>query len=185
MASSGDAYLEDARRQFEKLRKLGDKALDQVSEADFFATLDGETNSVALIVKHVSGNLRSRWTDFLTRDGEKPDRHRDREFVVEAGDSKVSLLARWDAGWETLFDAVGPLRADDLERTVTIRGEPHSVIQALNRQLTHYAYHVGQIVLLARHFSGPDWQSLSIPRGKSSELEVAKDGSSYVVSPKG
>jgi len=163
-------YLKDVIGQFHKLKDLADKAVAQVGDEHFFATLDPESNSIAVIVKHMAGNMRSRWADFLTSDGEKPDRNRDAEFVIEVRDSKESLLKRWEIGWRCLFDALTPLMPEDLDMTVVIRGEPHSVIIAINRQLTHYAYHVGQIVLLAKHFAGARWQSLSIPRGKSGEF---------------
>jgi len=121
-----------------------------------------------VIVKHIAGNLRSRWTDFLTSDGEKPDRRRDTEFeLVGAADTRESLMARWEEGWKTLFANVEPLTNEDLLREVPIRGEPHTVVRAINRQLTHYAGHVSQIVLLAKHWAGPKWQTLSIPRGQS------------------
>ena len=160
-------YLEETIRQLRKLKDLADKAMAQIRDEDFFATLDAESNSIAVIVKHMAGNMRSRWTDFLTSDGEKPDRKRDLEFEIEVRDSKESLLKRWEIGWRCVFDALTPLRPEDLGTTVVIRGEPHSVIQAINRQLTHYAYHVGQIVFLAKHAAGPRWQSLSVPRRKS------------------
>ena len=130
-------------------------------------------------MKHVSGNMHSRWTAFLTSDGEKPDRNRDSEFVLEPGDTRASILARWEGGWRLLFEALGRLTGADLGRPVTIRGERHTVLEAINRQLTHYAYHVGQIVFVAKHFAGPAWQSLSIPRGQSREVEVSKDGTPY------
>ncbi|HLC21349.1 MAG TPA: DUF1572 family protein, partial [Candidatus Methylomirabilis sp.] len=155
-------YLEETIRQLRKLKDLADKAMAQIRDEDFFATLDAESNSIAVIVKHMAGNMRSRWTDFLTSDGEKPDRKRDLEFEVEVRDSKESLLKRWEIGWRCVFDALTPLKPEDLGTTVVIRGEPHSVIQAINRQLTHYAYHVGQIVFLAKHAAGPRWQSLSV-----------------------
>lgn len=160
-------YLEETIRQLRKLKDLADKAMAQIRDEDFFATLDAESNSIAVIVKHMAGNMRSRWTDFLTSDGEKPDRQRDLEFEIEVRDSKESLLKRWEIGWRCVFDALTPLKPEDLGKTVVIRGEPHSVIQAINRQLTHYAYHVGQIVFLAKHAAGPRWQSLSVPRRKS------------------
>ena len=160
-------YLEETIRQLRKLKDLADKAMAQIRDEDFFATLDAESNSIAVIVKHMAGNMRSRWTDFLTSDGEKPDRKRDLEFEIEVRDSKESLLKRWEIGWRCVFDALTPLRPEDLGTTGVIRGEPHSVIQAINRQLTHYAYHVGQIVFLAKHAAGPRWQSLSVPRRKS------------------
>jgi len=169
----GDLYLEDARRQFHGQKKLAEKAMAQVNDEQFFALLDPEANSIALVVKHIAGNLRSRWTNFLTSDGEKPDRHRDSEFETDGRDSRSTVMERWEAGWKVLFDNVDPLVPADLERTVTIRGEPHTVLKAINRQLTHYAYHVGQIVFLAKHFAGPRWQSLSIPKGKSEEFNAS------------
>ena len=160
-------YLEETIRQLRKLKDLADKAMAQIRDENFFSTLDAESNSIAVIVKHMAGNMRSRWTDFLTSDGEKPDRQRDLEFEIEVRDAKESLLKRWEIGWRCVFDALTPLKPEDLGTTVVIRGEPHSVIQAINRQLTHYAYHVGQIVFLAKHAAGPRWQSLSVPRRKS------------------
>jgi hypothetical protein len=171
-------FLDDALLQFRKYKKMAEDAIAQISAEQFFRALDPESNSVALIVKHIAGNQHSRWRDFLTADGEKPDRNRDTEFEVH-GDTKESLMARWQAGWKLLFDALAPLTDADLGRVVTIRTEPHTVMQAINRQLTHYACHVGQIVFLARHLAGPAWKTLSIPRGKSKEYDVARDGTSY------
>jgi len=165
-------FLQDAVHQFRKLKELADRAVAQVADEDLFATLDEEANSIAIIMKHMAGNMRSRWMDFLTSDGEKPDRHRDSEFVIEAGDTKDGILERWEAGWRCVFETLAPLAAEDLSRTVLIRGELHSVIEAINRQLTHYAYHIGQIVLLAKHLAAGRWQSLSIPRGKSEEFNA-------------
>jgi hypothetical protein len=167
MGDEGAAYLEDAVRQFHGQKKLAEKALEQVTDEEFFRTLDPECNSLALIVKHLAGNMRSRWTDFLTSDGEKADRRRDSEFEVERGDSRAELMHRWDEGWRSTFAAVEPLVPGDLGKNVVIRGEPHSVLKAINRQLTHYAHHIGQIVFLAKHLAGPRWKTLSIPRGKS------------------
>jgi len=167
---NGEHYLDDARAQFQKLREMAEKALGQVSDETFFAELSPVSNSLAVIVKHVAGNARSRWTDFLTADGEKPDRKRDTEFLVAPGDTRASLMERWEHGWHCLDEALGPLREPDLGRTVMIRAQPHTVVQAINRQLTHYAYHVGQIVYLARYFAGDAWKTLSIPRGKSEEF---------------
>jgi hypothetical protein len=130
-------------------------------------------------MKHISGNMRSRWTNFLTTDGEKPDRDRDSEFEQSDADTREAVLTRWESGWRLLFEALDPLTEDDLQKTVTIRGEPHTVLQAINRQLTHYASHVGQIVFLAKHLAGPRWQSLSIPRGKSRQFDVTKEGTPY------
>jgi hypothetical protein len=160
-------YLADARERFAKLRRTGERAMAQLDDRAFFAAPDPATNSVALTVKHIGGNLHSRFTDFLTTDGEKPDRDRDAEFVVEPGDTRERLLAGWVRGWTALERALAELGPDDLERTVAIRGEPHTVVGALNRSLAHVAYHVGQIALLAKHYAGPAWTTLSIPRGAS------------------
>lgn len=173
MAGRRGEVLDEALSGFRRFKKVADRALAQVSDQQFFTTLDAESNSVALIVKHLAGNLRSRWTDFLTTDGEKPDRRRDTEFVIEPGDTRASLMERWEASWQILSASLDSLTPDDLERTVTIRGEPHTVTQAINRQLTHFAYHVGQIVLLAKHFAGARWETLSIPRGKSEQVNAA------------
>ena len=160
-------YLEDCVLQLRKLKAQADRAMAQVDDAQFFELLDPDANSIALIVKHVAGNMRSRWTDFLTSDGEKPDRHRDSEFEREAADTRDAILGRWEAGWEVLFNALMSLGPGDLEKTVTIRHEPHSVVQAINRQVSHYSAHTGQIVLLAKHFAGPNGKTLSMPkRGK-------------------
>jgi hypothetical protein len=173
------AFLADALAQFRKYRALAEAALAQVDDAAFCAPPGPDGNSLALLVKHVAGNQRSRWTDFLTTDGEKPDRRRDGEFELQPGDTRVALMARWDDGWRRLFAAVEPLAQADLSRTVAIRGEAHSVLQAIARQQTHYAYHVGQIVALARHHAGAHWRSLSIPRGQSAAWEVGRDGAPY------
>lgn len=159
--------LEDALAVFRKYKKLAEGAMAQLSDEEFFAQIDDGANSVAVIVKHLAGNMRSRWTNFLTADGEKPDRDRDAEFRIEAETTRAEVTGWWEAGWQCVFDAVEPLKPSDLMRTVTIRGEPHTVVKAINRQLTHYAYHVGQIVLLAKHFKSKDWQSLSIAPGAS------------------
>ncbi len=166
---SDAAYLEDAVRQFHGQKKLAEKALAQVSDDEFFHRLDPGSNSIALIVKHLAGNMRSRWSDFLTSDGEKPDRHRDSEFEVAESDTRSELMGRWEQGWGCVFGAVEALKPEDLGKTVAIRGEPHSVLKAVNRQLTHYAHHIGQIVFLAKHLAGPRWKTLSIPRGQSEE----------------
>lgn len=172
-----EPYLDDVRRQLRKYKGFAERAMAQIAADDLFRTLDPEANSIALVIKHMAGNMRSRWTDFLTTDGEKPDRGRDSEFEIEAGDTREAIFARWEAGWAALFAALDPLTEADLGRNVTVRGEPHTVLQAIQRQLSHYAYHVGQIVLLAKHFAGPRWQTLSIAKGKSAEFDVAKDGS--------
>ena len=145
----------------------------QCPEEGLFAALDGESNSIAIIVKHMVGNMRSRWSDFLTTDGEKPDRHRDTEFEAPAK-SREELLASWERGWNYLFDALGALSDGDLTRTVCIRTEPHSVTQAINRQVAHYSYHVGQITYLAKHFAAQSgkWTALTVPRKKSAEFNA-------------
>ncbi len=176
-----EAYIPMVIREFVRLKGLADKALAQLPPDGFLAVPGEGDNSVAVIVKHVAGNLLSRWRDFLTTDGEKPGRRRDEEFVISAGDSRVALLARWEEGWAALVGALSPLTPSDLERTVIIRGEPLSVLQAINRQLTHYAYHVGQIVYLAKHYCGPGWKSLSIPLGQSERFNRAP--ASYVDKP--
>jgi hypothetical protein len=163
------SYLEDSLAVFRYYKKLGEQAMDQVADDHLFATLDEEANSIAIVVKHMTGNMRSRWTDFLTSDGEKPDRNRDGEFVDPPA-TREALLIDWEDGWQRVFDALESLTDTDLTRTVTIRGEPHSVMQAINRQVAHYAHHVGQIVLLAKHFACDRWQSLSVPRNKSAEF---------------
>jgi uncharacterized damage-inducible protein DinB len=163
------SYLKDSLSLFRYYKDLSERAMAQVSDEDLFATLDEENNSIAIIVKHMAGNMLSRWTDFLTSDGEKPTRNRDREFADPPG-SRESLLQLWNESWDVLFGALEPLSDADLERTVKIRGEAHSVMQAINRQLTHYAYHSGQIVLLSKHLSHTTWQSLTIPRNRSTEF---------------
>lgn len=165
--------------EYRRYKRLGDESLRQLDGDALTRHPPGDGNSVAMLVWHLSGNLRSRFTDFLTTDGEKPDRDRDSEFEQLDADTKEALLARWETGWGLLFDAIGPLTEDDLQKTVAIRGEPHTVLQAINRQLTHYASHVGQIVFLAKHLAGPRWQSLSIPRGKSRQFDVTKEGTPY------
>jgi hypothetical protein len=168
------SYLKDAIAVFRYYKRLAERAMEQVADQQLFDVLDADGNSIAVIVKHMTGNMRSRWTDFLTTDGEKPDRNRDSEFIDPPG-TRAALLADWENGWERLFSALDGLSDADLGRTVAIRGEAHSVVQAINRQLAHYPHHVGQIVFLARHFAGDRWQSLSIPRNKSAQFnrEVA------------
>ncbi len=163
------SHLEDSIALFRFYKKMGEGAMEQVTDEQLFATLDEEMHSIAIIVKHMAGNMRSRWTDFLTSDGEKPDRNRDTEFM-EPPATREELLKRWNEGWDRLFRALTPLSDSDLERSVTIRGEPHSVMQAINRQIAHYAYHCGQIVFLAKHFKASDWKSLSVPRNRSAEF---------------
>jgi uncharacterized damage-inducible protein DinB len=163
------SYLEDSVALFRFYKNMAERAMEQVTDDQLFATLDEEMNSIAIIVKHMTGNMRSRWTDFLTSDGEKPDRNRDMEFV-EPSATREELLKRWNQGWDSVFHALDPLTDSDLERKVTIRGEPHSVMQAINRQIAHYAYHCGQIVFLAKHFKASEWKSLSVPRNRSAEF---------------
>jgi hypothetical protein len=161
---TGAAYLDEVRRAFRQYKELGEKAMAQVPPGALFQALDQESNSIAVIVKHLAGNMRSRWTDFLTSDGEKPDRDRDSEFELSDGTEAAHVHRWWEEGWRYVFAATDPLQPEDLLRTVTIRGQPHSVLQAINRQVAHYAYHIGQIAHLARHLTGERWESLSIPR---------------------
>ena len=170
--SPAQHYLADTIRTFRDYKKLAEGALAQISDEDFFKTLDEESNSIAVNMKHMAGNMISRWTDFLTTDGEKPERDRDMEFEMLPGTTRADMLAYWEKGWRCVFDAVEPLQPDDLMRTVRIRGQDHTVIQAINRQLAHYAYHVGQVVFLAKHFKSSEWQSLSVPRNKSAEFNA-------------
>jgi Protein of unknown function (DUF1572) len=167
-----ETYIQLSIREFKRMKGLADAAFVQVTPEQFFATPSGDDNSIAVIVKHVGGNLLSRWTDFLTTNGEKPGRNRDADFEITATDNRQILIGRWESGWATLFSALEPLTDADLETTVTIRGEPLSVLQAVNRQLTHYSYHVGQIVYIAKHYAGSSWRSLSIPRGKSAQFNA-------------
>ena len=160
-------YLDDIRASFRAYKKLAEKAFAQIKDEEYFVTLDEESNSIAVIMKHMAGNMISRWTDILTTDGEKPDRNRDLEFVIDPEATKATLLAYWERGWACLFAALEPLQPEALARTVFIRGEAHTVVQAINRQMTHYAYHIGQIVFLAKHFRSDEWQSLSVPKNRS------------------
>jgi len=166
-------YLEEMKRQFRGHKRMGEAALAQLDDADFFVALDPESNSVAALVKHIAGNARSRFTDFLTSDGEKPDRFRDQEFEVSAKTTREEVMRWWEQGWVHVLSALDSLKPEDMQRTVTIRQEPHTVLQALNRSLAHYAQHIGQIVFLAKHLRTSQWQSLSIPRGKSEEYKTA------------
>ena len=159
-------YLEDSLAVFRYYKNLAERAMAQVTDEQLVAVLDSEMNSISQIVKHMAGNMRSRWTDFLTSDGEKPDRNRDSEFVDPPA-TRAAVLALWEEGWGYVFSALEPLSESDLQRTVTIRGEAHSVMQAINRQVAHYSYHCGQIVVVAKHFKNTEWQSLSVPRGQS------------------
>jgi hypothetical protein len=170
--SLGQHYLEDSIASLRAYKKMAEKALDQLKDDEFFVTLDEEGNSVAVIMKHMAGNMFSRWTDFLTTDGEKPNRNRDMEFVIESNTSSDDLRAYWEKGWQCVFNALEPLRAEDLGTQIKIRGEEHTVIQAINRQLMHYANHIGQILFLAKHFRSAEWKSLSIPRNRSAEFNA-------------
>jgi hypothetical protein len=163
------SYIEDSLAIFRQYKKVAELAMEQVTDEQLTAVLDAESNSIAIIVKHMSGNMRSRFTDFLTTDGEKPDRDRDSEFVDPPATRKA-LLDAWEDGWARVFHALEPLSEKDLGRTITIRGEAHSVMQAVNRQVAHYGLHVGQIVMLAKHFACDRWKSLSVPKARSAEF---------------
>src|SRR5213594_356137 len=160
------SYLKDSIELFRYYKKLAERAMQQAPDEALFAALDKESNSIAIIVKHLAGNMRSRWTDFLTTDGEKPDRNRDTEFE-DAPKTRAALMETWERGWKYVFDALALLSDEDLVREITIRAEPHSVMQAINRQIAHYSYRVGQIVCLAKHFAASQWQTLTIPKKKS------------------
>lgn len=161
--------LDEARQSFESYKKLAERAFEQVSDEEFFVPIDSESNSLAAIAKHVGGNLRSRWSDFLTSDGEKADRNRDAEFVAET-DSRDSILQTWETGWKVLRETLETLTTEDLGKIVQIRGEDFTVIRALNRSLAHTAYHVGQIAFLAKHLRGADWKTLSIAKNQSAQF---------------
>jgi uncharacterized damage-inducible protein DinB len=171
-----DAYLEDVRAVARTYKQLADDAMTQVDDAQFATALGGDENGIALVVKHLAGNLRSRWTDFFTSDGEKPDRDRDAEFELQGADERAALLEAWERGWAVFLGVLDSLTPADLGRTVQIRGEPHSVIRAVDRGVAHACYHVGQIVLLAKHFAGPGWRTLSIPRGRSRAFDEQMRG---------
>jgi hypothetical protein len=166
-------YLEEIKRQFRGHKRMGEAAMAQLEDKDFFTALDSESNSVATLVKHIAGNARSRFTDFLTSDGEKPDRFRDQEFEVSAKTTREEVLRWWEQAWSHVFSALDSLKPEDVQRIVTIRQEPHTVMQALNRALAHYAQHIGQLVFLAKHLRPSQWQTLSIPRGKSEDYKTA------------
>jgi hypothetical protein len=166
----GSHYLDEVRRQFRGHKRLAEGAIVQLKDEELFIALDPEANSIAVIMKHIAGNMRSRFTDFLTTDGEKPDRRRDQEFEIDVRTTRAEVMRWWEEGWERVFSAIEALKPEDVMRTVKIRGEVHTVLQAINRQVAHYAYHIGQIVFLAKHFRSGDWKSLSIPRGKSEEF---------------
>jgi len=174
----GAVVLADTLLTFQRQRELAERALAQVSDDDFFRTIDAEANSVAILVKHIGGNLVSRWTDFLTTDGEKPTRNRDGEFVVTANAQRAAIMSLWNDGWLALISTFGQLRADDLTATVSIRGEAMTALAAMHRALAHISQHVGQIVLLAKHYRSADWKSLSIPRGQSGNWQTGASATS-------
>jgi hypothetical protein len=165
-------YLEEARRQLRGHKHMGEGAMSQLRDEDFFVMLDPESNSVAILVKHLAGNMRSRFSDFLTSDGEKPNRFRDQEFELTPSTTRADIMQWWEEGWVCVFGAIDPLKPEDVMRAVTIRGEPHTVLQAINRQIAHYAQHIGQIVFLAKHLRSSEWKTLTIPRGKSEEYKM-------------
>ena len=170
--SLAEQYLDEIRRQMRGYKRMGDGAITQLQGDEIFRALDADGNSVAVLVKHIAGNARSRFTDFLISDGEKPDRHRDQEFELSSATLADEVMLWWEQGWEHVFSAIASLKPEDVERVVIIRGEPHTVLQALNRALAHYAAHVGQIVFLSKHLRGAAWKTLSIPRGKSEEFNA-------------
>jgi hypothetical protein len=172
LSEIGALYIDEAFRSLRGHKRLADDAITQLTDEEFFAVPDAESNSVAIIIKHMAGNMRSRFTDFLTTDGEKPDRNRDQEFIIAADATRAEILAVWEQYWQLVFDTLNGIGPEELERTVTIRGEPHSVLRAINRQVAHYAYHVGQIVFLAKHWKGAEWKTLSVPKGKSEQVNL-------------
>jgi Protein of unknown function (DUF1572) len=167
-------YLDEARRQMRGHKRMAEAAMAQLADEDFFVTIDPESNSVAILVKHLAGNMRSRFTAFLASDGEKPDRFRDREFEISAETRRADVMKWWEDGWSCVISAIESLKPEDVMRTVTIRGEAHTVLQAINRQIAHYAQHTGQIVFLAKHLRSKEWKTLSIPRGRSEEFKMSK-----------
>ena len=181
MTDLASHYLDEARRQFRGYKRLGEGAMSQLRDEDMFVTIDPESNSVAILVKHLAGNMRSRFTDFLTTDGEKPNRNRDREFEITPNTTREEIMRWWEEGWTHVFSAIASLKSEDLLRTVAIRGEPHTVLQAINRQLAHYSGHVSQIIFLAKHLRSRDWKTLSIPRGKSQEFNTGAKKSDHVL----
>jgi hypothetical protein len=176
-------YIEEARRQMRGHKRLAEGAMAQLKDEELFVTLDPESNSVAVLVKHMAGNMRSRFTDFLSTDGEKPDRYRDQEFEINPATTRADLMKSWEDGWARVFAAIDSLKPEDVVRTVTIRGEPHTVLQAVNRQIAHYAQHAGQIIFLAKHLRSSEWKTLSIPRGKSENYKTAAPKSNQGLPP--
>lgn len=175
--------LDETFRTFRGYKRLADNSLVQVDDNAFFYLADPESNSIAILVKHIAGNLRSRWTDILTTDGEKPDRDRDQEFVLTPADTREDLMRRWEASFETVFTTIRGLKPEDVSRTVYIRNEPHTVLQAMIRSVTHVSHHIGQIVFLAKHLRGADWNTLSIPKGKTAEYNAMKPEDRKVKTP--
>lgn len=173
MPDIGAMYLDEAFRSLRGIKRQADSAMQQLGDEQFFAVLDAECNSAAILVKHMAGNMRSRFTDFLTTDGEKPDRNRDQEFIVSPDASRAEIMQTWERHWQLVLDTVKGLGPSDLGREITIRHEPHTVLQAINRQVAHYALHTGQIILLAKHLKGADWKTLSIARGQSNQVNAA------------
>ena len=169
------SYLSSIQRQFEYYKSLGDKTFAQISNEQFFWQANEESNSIAIIAKHIVGNMLSRWTNFLTEDGEKSWRHRDDEFI-NSFTTKEEVLAYWEKGWNCLFDAINPLTEEDLDKIVYIRNQGHTVIEAINRQLCHYSYHIGQLVFLGKMLQNENWKSLSIPKNASKNYNAEKFG---------
>ena len=165
-------FLDEAIKVFRSNKALADRAFEQLRDEDFLVSIDDESNSIGVIVKHMTGNMLSRWTDFLTTDGEKPDRDRDMEFVLTEETTRGELLARWEEGWACTFKAIEALQPEDVEKIVFIRGEEHTVMKAVLRQVSHYAQHTGQIIFLAKHLRSAEWKSLSIPRNRSAEFNA-------------
>lgn len=176
-------YLKENIEAFESYKKLAEKSFAQVSDEEFFKAIDAEANNIAAVAKHIGGNLRSRWSRFLTTDGEKRDRNRDSEFAAE-NDTRESVMRNWETGWQTLFDTLRSLAPEDLSKTVTIRSEVYTVTRAVTRSLAHTASHIGQIILLAKHFRSGGWQTLSVPKNQSAEfnnwLSEKKDKGNYL-----
>jgi len=168
-------YLDSAKKRFAYYKLLAEQTIDQLNDDDLFWQYNEDSNSIAIIVQHLAGNMLSRWTDFLTSDGEKPGRDRDEEFESHIKD-RQELLTTWNKGWACLFDALDSIKEDDWDKKIYIRNEPHSVVDAINRQLSHYPYHVGQIVFIGKMIAGPKWNSLSIPKGQSGAFNSEKFG---------
>jgi hypothetical protein len=173
MTDVASYYLDEAHRLMRGHKRLAEGAMAQLKDHELFLTLDPESNSIAIIVKHMAGNMRSRFTDLLTEDGEKADRHRDQEFELSPTTTRADLTKMWEEGWTRVFATIEALKPEDVMRKVTVRGEPHTVLQAINRQIAHYAYHTGQIVFVAKYLRSGKWKSLSIPRGKSEDYKTA------------